>query len=93
MNKRHLIVLGIIATIVMLLAGCATRPSRLEADYGTAYHLARSNQKLDPEAEKNLEPVYGFDGIAAQAALEKYQKSFEKPPAPPAYVLSIGSVK
>ena len=87
------IALGLIATIVMLLAGCATRPSRLEADYGTAYHLALSNQILDREAGKNLEPVSGFNGIAAQAALEKYQKSFEKPPAPPAYVLSIGSVK
>jgi len=93
MNKRHLIDLGLTGTLVMLLAGCATGPGRLAADYGSSYQLARFNQTLDPAAEKNLEPVYGFDGVAAQHALEKYHKSFEKPPAPPVYALSIGTIK
>ncbi len=93
MKQMGTICLACLGIIVMVLAGCATGPSRLEADYGTAYHVARFHQILDPEAEKNLEPVYGFDGIAAQTTIEKYHKSFEKAPAAPAYMLSIGQLK
>ena len=66
-------------------------PSRLEMDYGTSFHLMKFNQIADPEAEKNLEPVTGFDGQAAKATLDKYRKDFEKPAEAPAYTLSIGA--
>ncbi len=66
-----------------LAVGCAG-PSRLEMDFGTSVNLAKSNQILNPEAGKNIEPVSGFDGEAAQANIEKYRKDFEKPPAPSA---------
>ncbi|MCX5916034.1 MAG: hypothetical protein NTX30_05015 [Deltaproteobacteria bacterium] len=45
-----------------------------------------------PEASKNLEPVTGFDGGAAKATMDRYQKEFEKPPAPPSYMISVGSL-
>ena len=93
MQQMGTISLACISSIVVLLAGCATGPSRLEASYGAAYHLARYHQILAPGAENNVEPVYGFDGVAAQATIEKYHTSFAKPPAPPAYVLSIGQIK
>jgi hypothetical protein len=48
------------------------------------------NQIHNPEAEKNIEPVYGLDGRAAQATTEKYREDFEKsPPAVPS-TLTIG---
>ena len=74
-----------------MMAGCAA--SRLEMDYGTSYNLAKYNQTLNPDAEKNLDPVYGLDGWAAAAAMEKYRKSCEKPADAQAtsYTLNIGA--
>jgi S1-C subfamily serine protease len=40
--------------------------SRLEMDFGKSFKHARSNQIINAEAEKNLEPVYGLDGPATQ---------------------------
>jgi hypothetical protein len=104
--KKHAALIGIIA-LVSIVAGCANRdynictgpttfcpgPSRLQMDYGTSYKLAKFNQVLDPAAEKNLEPVTGFDGEAARITIDKYQKDFEKPTPPPRYMLTIGSVR
>jgi len=67
--------------------------NRLELDYGTSYHLAVFGQTLNPDAEKNLEPVDGLDGQAAVKILDKYRKSFEKTKEEPAYILSIGQSK
>ncbi len=74
----------------LLAAGCAaSTPTRLDMDYGTSCKLAKVNQILNPNAEKNLNPVYSMDGQAVQRAMEKYRKDFEKPPAPPVYTLDI----
>ena len=89
MEKRIWLVTG---TMALLLASAACAgPSRVELDYGTSVKLSKFNQTLNPEAAKNLEPVSGFDGGAAKATLERYQKDFEKPSPPPTYTLSIGS--
>ena len=74
-----------LALTVVFLAGCTT--SRVEMDYSTSYKLAKFNQTLNPDAEKNLEPVLGMDGQAAQSLVETYLKSFEKPAPPPPSVL------
>jgi hypothetical protein len=101
MNRRVLAIFGVISLCGLLL-GCATPqqaeqclglgPSAVERDYGTSYHLAIFNQTLNPAAEKNLDPVEGFDGPAAKSALESYRTGFEKPSPPPAYTLSIGGM-
>lgn len=97
--KRHCILMLLLAFFLLSL-GCAgpnqgrvslSPPSRLEMDYGTSFNLMKFNQTANPEAEKNLEPVTGFDGQAAEAAIDKYRKDFEKPAAAPAYTLSIGT--
>jgi hypothetical protein len=75
---------------VVMLAGCALGPTRLEADYGRSIDLAMSNQTLDPAAQQNLVPVYGLDGKAAMGTLARYQTSFENPPPPPSFVISVG---
>ncbi len=86
---RKLFLLLMIAAWIVILAGCAQ--SRLERDYGTSHKLAIYNQTLNPEAEKNLAPVEGLDGKAAQANVDKYDKSFEKTPPAPTYTFSIGT--
>ena len=70
---KMMILFGLIMIPIGLL-GCSTLPTRLEIDFGTSFKLAKFNQILNPEAEKNLDPVTGFDGGAAQGVIEKYHK-------------------
>ncbi len=88
--KRCLLLIGLVALLAFLI-GCAG-PSRVEMDYGTSYKLNKFNQILDPEAEKNLQPVVGFDGVAAGNAVERYRKGFQEKSEPPVYNITIGNV-
>ena len=90
MITKTYLCIGLIA-VFLIATGCAG-PNRMEMDYGTSYKLAKFNQTLNPEAEKNLEPVVGFDSGAAGAVVEKYRKDFEKEPPRPVYVLGLGSM-
>jgi len=90
MTRKWFVLVGLVG-ILALASGCAG-PSRVEMDYGTSYKLALFNQVLNPEAEKNLEPVTGFNGGAAQNTLERYQKDFEKPAPRPVYMVPIGTL-
>jgi hypothetical protein len=72
---------------LMIVAGCTTAPTRLEADYRLSHHLIKLNQILYPEAAENLEPVYGLDGEAAKETLDRYRKNFAQPSPPPRFVL------
>ncbi len=73
----------------MFLTGCAYRDAnfdawkwdnRLKEDYGNSQRFAISNQTLNPEAGKDLKPVYGFDGRAAEKVVEgQYIKRFDEP--------------
>jgi hypothetical protein len=78
---------------VVMLTGCAVGPTRLEADYGRSVNIATANQILDPAAQQNLAPVYGFDGEAAQLTIDRYRSTFEKAAPPPAFVIPVGSVR
>jgi len=77
--------------MLVLILGCG--PTRLEMDYGTSYQLQKHSQTLNPQAEKNKNPVVGLNGKAAQNAVEKYQKGFEKSTqSSTSYQFSIGSM-
>ena len=93
MNKRSGMVFAGVALVVLLVAGCVTRPTQLERAYGTSYHAAIVAQTLHPEAAMNLAPVQGFDGKAATHTLDRYRASFEEPPPAPAFVLSVGEIE
>ncbi len=86
MAKRGFLLIGM-AGIFLLVVSCAA--TRVEMDYGTSFKLAKFNQILNPEAEKNLEPVTGFDGSAAQAAIGRYRKGFEEKTSAPVYSINI----
>src|SRR4029453_8634426 len=60
MHKICGISLAGIALLMLLVAGCATGPTRLESAYGMSYHFARVSQTLHAEAAKNLKPVQGL---------------------------------
>lgn len=84
--KREITVLAF-GTALFILSGCTT--SRLETDFGTSHKLAIMEQTINPEAERNMKPVEGIDGQTAEAILDRYHRSFEKP-VPAAPMLSIG---
>jgi hypothetical protein len=87
--KINLVMIALIVAVAFL-AGCATEPGRVEMDYGVSSKLAKFNQTFDPDAEKNLDPVLGIDGQAAQRSYDQYLKSFEKPEKQP--VLQLGVI-
>ncbi len=77
MRKAALYILSTILAS-FLISACA-HPSRVDKNYGRSVKQALVNQILVPEGERNLEPVTGLDGKAAQASIEKYRKMFEQP--------------
>lgn len=82
---------GSIVVLSIGLAACAEM-SRLDTDHGTSAKLVKYNQILNPEAGKNLDPVTGLSGQAADKVMHKYIKGFEKPSPAPAYNLTIGTI-
>jgi hypothetical protein len=85
MRIFYLFIIG--CAVVMMSTGCA--PTRTEMDFGTSYKLSKFNQIMNPQAEKDLTPVQGVDGQAADKAIEKYRKDFEKPAPTPNMSISV----
>jgi hypothetical protein len=95
MLKQSLFLIGL-GMVFLFFAGCAEicpGPSLVQRDYGNSYKQAKHNQILNPDAAKDLEPVTGFDGKAAQKTIERHRKDFEKPAPPPTYVLGVGGAE
>ena len=90
MIKRFFVAMGLVAAFLVSIS--CVGPSRLERHFSTSFELAKSNQIFDPEAEKNMDPVTGLDGEAAEATLEKYREEFEKPAPPTPSILGLGSL-
>ncbi|MDP3743088.1 MAG: hypothetical protein Q8Q76_01940 [Methylotenera sp.] len=63
------------------LAGCATNTPVLDEHFGEAVNAAKAQQIINPDASLNTDPVAGVDGQAANAAVDRYHKSFVQPPA------------
>ncbi len=90
---KRILVLGIcMMGITVLLGACGTATPRLDADYGTSYKLAKFNQTLNPDAEKNLVPVSGMNGVAVQSVMDKYYAGFEEKKAAPTYTIPVGRI-
>ncbi len=67
--------LAIVVLILLITAGC-NHYGALTKDYGNSYNMATSGQILNPGASKNMKPVTGLPGTAADAAMKKYGDSF-----------------
>lgn len=78
---------GVCAACV--LGGCAEAPTRTDQMFGDAVRAATASQIIDPDASRNLTPPAGMEGAAAKSTIDRYQKSFEAPPAP-VNVFTIG---
>jgi len=89
MAKRSFLLIGL-GVMFLVSTGCVT--GRVEMDYGTSFKLAKFNQTLNPQAEKNLEPVTGEDGRTAEATIDRYRRGFQEKPPAPIYSISIGGI-
>ena len=84
MLKGNMILIVALAMFSVSLWGCAgnvpeaQRVDYLNANFAKSFESAKNNQILNPDAGKNLEPVVGLNGEAAEHGVDKYNKSFEK---------------
>ena len=78
MNKTRIVLfLSMIIATALVCSACAT-PSKLTDNWGTAYYAQKQGQIVNPDASKNLKPVEGLYGQAAEAAMGQYLKSFSR---------------
>lgn len=70
-----------LAVSVSAMAGCVSSTPDLDSKFGDAVILSRAQQTVNPAASQNTDPVAGIDGKAAAGARDRYNKSYEHPPA------------
>lgn len=68
--SKHIVIIVMGAIAAIWVVGCA--PSALEKNWGRSYESARYNQILNPEAGKNLDPVEGLEGPAAERIIKDH---------------------
>ena len=76
--------------LLLIFSVSVVAESRVETDFGTSHKLQKFNQILNPDAEKNLAPVEGLDGRAAQKSVDKHLEKYATPSKDPVYNFSIG---
>lgn len=82
MQLNHINHFSLLALLMACLAGCATSSTpQLDNTFGDAVNAAKAQQTLNPDASQNTQSVDGMDGKAANATIDRYHQSFEKPPA------------
>ncbi len=81
MQFNHKIRTGLLGLLIALLGGCATSTPQFDSTFGDAVNAAKAQQTINPEASLNATPPDGLDGESANAVMDRYHKSFERPPA------------
>jgi len=80
---KKTIALTIACAMLALSAGCSSsgpvyEETLLDKNWGRSVETAKYNQILNPEAGKDLAPVEGLSGKAADNSVQKYENSFKK---------------
>ena len=93
---RKIMILTAVAALIAVL-GCTTPAGQnqgtlLEKNWGRSFETAKYNQILNPEAGKNLDPVEGLDGEAAEANTAKYRQGFTTEELPPVYDINLNNI-
>ena len=70
-----------LAALIPLLAltGCSSAPTALESSLGASVRLAVERQKVPAPGERGPQLT---DGVIAVHGVDRYQQSYERPPAP-----------
>lgn len=96
MLTRTFTLIGLVAALSIFL-GCGPNApfqteTLLDKNWGKSFESAKNNQILNPEAGKNLDPVTGFDGQAADTNMEKYKEGFKGKPPTTEYNINLGEI-
>jgi len=80
---KKTIALAMFCAMLALFAGCSGtggihQETLLDQNWGRSVETAKYNQILNPDAGKDLTPVEGLSGKAAENSVEKYENSFKK---------------
>lgn len=84
MKNTQMMNICLLTGIVMAIAlttGCASGPTRVEADYGNSVRAMNRAQIMDPvaAATSDTTPVTTTDGQRMEAVLETYRNSVGEP--------------
>jgi hypothetical protein len=95
MKARCFTLTGAIIALAISL-GCAGKPAQretmLDKHWGSSFESAKHNQLLNPDAGKNLDPVVGLDGTAANQTMKRYRENFKAKPSNKVYKLNLGTI-
>lgn len=89
MTQRTIIRMAGLALAALIAGGCAHPRYPTDAAFGDAVRTAQAQQTVNPDASRNPAGPKGIDGAAAKATVDRYQKTYETPPAP-VNVFAIG---
>jgi hypothetical protein len=74
------------------LVGCVNPAPVLDDNLGKAVNAAKAQQIINPDASLNTDPVAGVDGLAADAAMSRYHRSFVQPAVTPnVFTIGVGT--
>lgn len=74
------------------LTGCVNQTPKLDDNFGNAVNAAKAAQTLNPDAALSAAPPDGVSGQAADAAVDRYHKSFQTPPLTTnVFTIGVGS--
>lgn len=82
----------ILSTFILVIwsaVGCSNTPYADPPQAGQAVRKAWTAQTLNADADPKKWPPADSDGVAMKSAVDRYQSSFDKPPAP-VNVMNIG---
>jgi hypothetical protein len=82
MVTRNFMLIGFFAGL-LFISGCSvtTEPhseSLLDRNWGRSHETAIYNQTVNPDSDKNQDPIIGLDGTAAEYNVDKYKESFKE---------------
>lgn len=89
MNTSKIPLWGAWWLVSLSVVGCAQTPYADTPQSGQSVRQALKAQTLNPDAGQKSLPPSGADGAVMKSAIDRYQSSFDKPPAP-VNVMSIG---
>lgn len=73
------------------LVGCVNPTPKLDDNFGKAVNAAKAQQIMNPDAS-NAAPAVGVDGKAADAAMNRYHRSFVQPAnTPNVFTIGVGT--
>ena len=75
-----------------VLASCVNQSPKLDDNFGNAVNAAKAQQIINPEAGLAAAPPDGIGGEAANNTIDRYNRSFQTPPATTnVFTIGVGS--